>query len=173
MLIDTTGTMIAGFAMTGRLNQSITSGKPNPGPNPNSTKVITPGRLDRWISYLLDNLHVKLGDKVYRQIKGVPMGTSSSPFLANLLLFMYEFRFMRRAITTWDATPRTHSHKLLTQLSLCSWYIHDLWNPLIGAGQFQTFVTQIYPSWLKVEDPEHQGPAVPYLDITITHDTSG
>jgi len=137
------------------------------------SKVITQARLDRWISYLLDNLHVKLGDKIYRQIKGVPMGTSCSPFLANLLLFMYEFRFVRRAVTTWDAAPGTRGHELLTQLSLCSRYIDDLWNPLIRARQFQDFATKIYPRWLKLGEPEHQGSTVPYLDMNITHDSSG
>ena len=141
-----------------------------------SSKIITAARIHKWISYLLDNLHVKLGEKVYRQIKGVPMGTSCSPFLANLLLFMYEFRFVQRTVQQHnlaDAPPGSKRHKFLTQLALCSRYIDDLWNPLIRAKKFQAIAKQIYPRWLKLGAPEHQGAAVPYLDMTITHDSSG
>ena len=43
------------------------------------------------MEYLLEHLYVKVGDNIYRQEIGVPMGTSCSPFLANLTLFMFEF----------------------------------------------------------------------------------
>ena len=50
-------------------------------------KFVTRERIMKWIKYLLKHLYVKV---VYRQEFGVPMGTSCSPFLANLTLFMFE-----------------------------------------------------------------------------------
>ena len=99
-----------------------------------SCKLVTKDRLMTWIKHLLANLHVKLGDKVYRQTKGVPMGTSCSPFLANLLLFSYEFEYMTTIISTRSAarSPGSAAHKLLKKLSFCTRYIDDLWNPLVS-----------------------------------------
>ena len=54
-------------------------------------KLITRERIMKWIKYLLEHLHVTVGDKIYRQEIGVPMGTSCLPFLANLTLFVFEF----------------------------------------------------------------------------------
>ena len=54
------------------------------------TKFVTRERIMKW-KYLLEHLYVKVGDKIYRQEIGVPMGTSCSPFLANLTLLMFEF----------------------------------------------------------------------------------
>ena len=46
------------------------------------------------LSYLLDNIYIRLGNKLYRQIFGIPMGTSCAPLLADLFLFSYERNFM-------------------------------------------------------------------------------
>ena len=35
-----------------------------------------------------------IGDIVFRQTIGIPMGTDCAPFLANLFLFSYEFQWM-------------------------------------------------------------------------------
>ena len=34
---------------------------------------------------------IKVGNKVFRQQMGIPMGTDSAPLLANLFLFYYEY----------------------------------------------------------------------------------
>ena len=36
------------------------------------------------LSYLLDNIHIIFGNKLYRQIVGIPMGTNFSPLVADL-----------------------------------------------------------------------------------------
>ena len=45
-------------------------------------------------SYLLDNIYIRFGDKLYRQIVGIPMGTNCAPLVADLFLFCYERDFM-------------------------------------------------------------------------------
>ena len=42
------------------------------------------------LSFLLDNIHISFGTKLYRQIVGIPMGTNSAPLVADLFLFCYE-----------------------------------------------------------------------------------
>ena len=44
--------------------------------------------------YLLDNIYIRFGTKLYRQIIGIPMGTNCAPLVADLLLFCYERDFM-------------------------------------------------------------------------------
>ena len=46
-----------------------------------------------WV--LIDNIYIQCGNVVFRQVKGIPMGTICAPFLANLFLFWYEFNWMK------------------------------------------------------------------------------
>ena len=42
----------------------------------------------------LDNIYIRFGNKLYRQIVGIPMDANCSPFVADLFLFCYEREFM-------------------------------------------------------------------------------
>ena len=44
--------------------------------------------------YLLHNIYIRFGTKLYRQIVGIPMGTNCAPLVADLFLFCYERDFM-------------------------------------------------------------------------------
>ena len=44
--------------------------------------------------YLLDNIFIRFGTKLYRQTIGIPMGTNCAPLVADLILFCYERDFM-------------------------------------------------------------------------------
>ena len=44
--------------------------------------------------FLLDNIYIRFGSKLYRQIVGIPMGTNCAPLVADLFLFSYERDFM-------------------------------------------------------------------------------
>ena len=50
--------------------------------------------LLEMIEYLIDNIYIKVGSKVFRQQVGIPMGTDCAPLLANLFLFYYEYKYM-------------------------------------------------------------------------------
>ena len=49
--------------------------------------------------YLLDNIFIRFGSKLYRQIVGIPVGTNCAPLVADLFLFFYERDFM---VTCWE-----------------------------------------------------------------------
>ena len=40
------------------------------------------------LHYLLDNIFIRFGLKLYRQIVGIPMGTNCAPLVADLFLFV-------------------------------------------------------------------------------------
>ena len=50
------------------------------------------GNLD-MVNYL-DNIFIRFGTKLYRQVVGIPMGTNCAPLVADLFLFCYERDFM-------------------------------------------------------------------------------
>ena len=47
------------------------------------------------LSFLLDNIYIRFGTKLYRQIDGIPMGTNCAPLVADLFLFCYDRDFMK------------------------------------------------------------------------------
>ena len=40
-----------------------------------------------FFTSLLDNIYIRFGSKLYRQIVGIPMGTNCAPLVADLFLF--------------------------------------------------------------------------------------
>ena len=47
------------------------------------------------LSFLLDNIYIRFGIKLYRQIVGIPMRTNCAPLAADLFLFCYERDVMK------------------------------------------------------------------------------
>jgi len=39
------------------------------------------------LEFLIDNVYIEVGNKVFRQRVGIPMGTNCAPLIANLFLF--------------------------------------------------------------------------------------
>ena len=46
------------------------------------------------LSFRLDNIHIRFGTKLYRQIVGIPMGTNFAPLVVDLFLYCCEREFM-------------------------------------------------------------------------------
>jgi hypothetical protein len=42
------------------------------------------------LEFLIDNIFVFFGGRVFQQTVGIPMGTNCAPLLADLLLYSYE-----------------------------------------------------------------------------------
>ena len=43
-------------------------------------------KLINWMEYLIDNVYIKVGNKVYRQTVGIPMGTDCAPHLSFIVV---------------------------------------------------------------------------------------
>ena len=59
----------------------------------NNLKDINCGHVIKMcdaLHYLSDNIYLRFGSKLYRQIEGIPMGTNCAPLVADLFLFCYE-----------------------------------------------------------------------------------
>ena len=88
------------------------------------------------LHYIFDNIFIRFGSKLYRQIVGIPMDTASAPLVADLILFYYERDFML------SLSDNNHSD-IIEAFNSTSRYLDDLLN--IDNPYFEQMVGQIYP----------------------------
>ena len=50
------------------------------------------------VEFLVDNIYVRFGGQLFRQMVGIPMGTNCAPLLADLFLYSYENEFLDKLI---------------------------------------------------------------------------
>ena len=102
------------------------------------------------INYLVDNIYVLVGNNIFRQCIGTPMGTDCAPLLANLYLFKFEY-----ILKTNMSKARLFSNMFR--------YIDDLLtlnNPLFG-----NVIGDIYPPELVLKETTEINGLVSYLDV--------
>ena len=46
------------------------------------------------VLHYMENIFIRFGSKLYRQIVDIPMGTNCAPLVADMFLFCYERDFM-------------------------------------------------------------------------------
>ena len=91
--------------------------------------------------YLLDNIHIRFGTKLYRQIVGITMGTYCAPLVADLFLFCYE----RDCMTSLSDVKQA---EILEAFKSTSRYLDDLLN--IDNPYFEGMINRIYPPELQL-----------------------
>ena len=73
------------------------------------------------LSFLLDNIYIRFGTKLYRQIVGIPMGINCAPLVADLFLFCYERDNMK-------ALSSDNQADVIKAFNSTSRYLDDLLN---------------------------------------------
>ena len=109
--------------------------------------------------FLLDNIYIRFGSKLYRQIVGIPMGTNCAPLVADLFLFYYERDFM---LSLSDA----NQSKVIEAFSSTSRYLDDLLN--IDNNFFDSMVNHIYPSELQLNKANVSDTGASFLDLHLS-----
>ena len=96
------------------------------------------------MSYLLDNIYISFGTKLYIQIVGIPIGTNCAPLVADLFLYCYERDFM-------DSLNHDNQADVIEAFNSTARYLNDLLN--IDNPYFEGMVKQIHPPlpWITVE----------------------
>ena len=114
------------------------------------------------LDFILDNIFVKCGEDIFKQVIGIPIGLDSGQDIANLLLFCYESTYVEK-ISKQDMT-------LARKFSLCSRYIDDLF-----VGNFPSFrehIYKIYPRELEIKPESNNPMEVAFLDLKINYTNS-
>ena len=109
------------------------------------------------LSYLLDNIYIKFGTKLYRQIVGIPVGTNCAPLVADLFLYCYERDFM-------DSLNHDNQADVIEAFNSTSRYLDDLLN--IYIPYFEGNVNQIYP--LQLNKANISDTEAPFLDLHLS-----
>ena len=50
----------------------------------NQEHNVSESNLIEYVRFLVDSIYIQVGDRVYKQKIGIPMGTDCAPHLANL-----------------------------------------------------------------------------------------
>ena len=93
------------------------------------------------LTFLLDNIFIRFGTKLYRQVVGIPIGTNCAPLVSDLFLFCYERDFMMSLSGYKQAD-------VIDAFNTTSRYADDILN--INNVYFDNMVSQIYPSELQL-----------------------
>lgn len=109
--------------------------------------------------WLIDNIYVTFGDKIFRQKIGIPMGTDCAPFLANLFLYSYESK--------WIEEQRVlKNYSSIKAFKHCCRYIDDLL--LANNDDLMIEVMKdIYPKELVLVPDDSDGLSTPFLDLQL------
>ena len=107
------------------------------------------------LTFLLDNIFIRFGTKLYRQVVGVPMGTNS----ADLFLFCYERDFM---MSLSDDTQAD----IIDAFNTTSRYLDDILN--INNVYFDTVVSQIYSSEFQFNKANTSDTKAAFLDLHLS-----
>ena len=110
------------------------------------------------LKFLLDNCFFTIGDKVLKHVIGIPMGGDPAPFWANLFLFYYEHKWIKRMRKTNNllAIKLTHTFRFIDDLLA----IND-------GGMFENHYKEIYPQELELKKENLSLMSCTFLDLKI------
>ena len=109
--------------------------------------------------YLLDNIYIRFGSKLYRQNVGIPMGTNCAPLVADLFLFCYERDFMK-------SLTKEKRYDLIDAFNSTSRYLDDLLN--IDNIHFEHMVHRIYSTELQLNKANASDTEAAFLDLNLS-----
>ena len=106
------------------------------------------------LTFLLDNIYIRFGTKLYRQIVVILMGTYYAPLVADLCLFCSERDFMLSLSGDKDAA-------VIEVFNSTSRYLDD-------NTHFDNMVNQIYLSKLQLKKAKSSDTEAPFLNLHLT-----
>jgi hypothetical protein len=116
------------------------------------------------LEFLIDNIFVVFGDRVFQQSVGIPMDTNCAPLLADLFLYSYEAEFIQKLLNE-------KKKYLVVTFNSTFRYIDDVL--YINNDQFHSYVDSIYPSGLEIKDTIESSTSASYMDVLLKMDSDG
>ena len=111
------------------------------------------------LTFVLDNIFIRFGTNLYRQVVGIPMGTNCAPLVADLFLFCYERDFMMSLSDDKQAD-------VIDAVNTTSRYLDDILN--INNVYFDNMVSQIYPSELQLNKANTSDTEAAFLHLHLS-----
>ena len=129
----------------------------------NDDNKYTANDICKMVEFLVDNIYVRFGGQLFRQMVGIPMGTNCAPLLAHLFLYSYEHELL-------DKLVKEGKRKLARKSNLSYRYIDDLIS--FNNKRFKEFISDIYPKELSVSETTESTSIASYLDLLFIRDKS-
>ena len=111
------------------------------------------------LTFLLKNIFIRFGPKLYRQVVGIPVGTNCAPLVADLFLYSNERDFM---ISLSDVKQAD----VIDAFNTTSRYLDDILN--INNVYIDNMVSQIYPSELQLNKANTIDTEAACLDLHLS-----
>jgi len=122
------------------------------------TFVFTVDELISATEFLLDNCYFTVGDSMYRQTIGVPIGIDAGPFIANLTLWYFENKFLEGTYKTKYIVTRKlrYTFRLIDDITTVN-----------SDGYFKEYVNDIYPACLQLNKENEGTDKADVLDLCL------
>ena len=114
--------------------------------------------LKTVIKYLINNCYFNFGNKTFRQVVGIPMGSDPAPFMANLFLYFYENKWIQKTKRTNLRNARMFGNTFR--------FIDDLM-AINDDGLFESYYQEIYPPELELKKENVGNREATFLDLNI------
>ena len=112
----------------------------------------------KMLEYLIDNIFVEFGGRIFQQTIGIPMGTNCAPLLADLFLYSYEAEFVQSLL-------QAGKKHLAQQFSFTYRYIDDVLS--LKNTKFAEYLEFIYPRELEIKETTETSASSSYLDCYL------
>ncbi len=109
---------------------------------------------------MIDNAYVKHNDRIFRQVVGIPMGTSCAPHKANIYLHQYEYEYFIKLYEDNRVDD-------LAKLEHVFRYQDDLLS-LNDFGLLESVLSDIYPPEMVINKTNISVRKTTFLDLTIS-----
>ena len=116
------------------------------------------------LDFVIDYIFVLFRGRMFQQTISIPMGTNSTPLLANFFLHAYDADFLQWLLKNKDM-------KLSQTFNSIFRYANDVM--LLNNSCFGDYLHRINPNELEVEDTTDTQKSASYLDLHFEIDNGG
>ena len=113
------------------------------------------------LEFLVDNIFVVFGGKVFQQIVDIPV---CAPLLADIFLYSYEAEFIQSLLSTGR-------EKIASQFNFTYRYIDDVLS--INTPNLENYLGQMYPAELEIKYTAESNTSASYLDLLLSIESDG
>ena len=113
------------------------------------------------LQYLIDNIVVEFGGRIFQETVGIPMGTNCASLLAGLFLYSYEAEFVQSLL-------QAGKKHLAQQFNFTYRYIDDVLT--LNNKKIAVYLEFIYPCELEIKETTETAASSSYLDCYLSID---
>ena len=128
-----------------------------------STKTFSETDIIKMLEFLIDNIFVMFGGRVFRPIVGIPIDANCALFI-DLFLYSYEADFIQGLL-------EKNEKKLARSFNFTFHYIDGVLS--LNNSRLSDFVDRIYPIELEIKDTTDTDRSASYLDLHLEIDSEG